>query len=215
MSKYSKVCVFLDNGHGSNTAGKRSPDGKLMEYAYARDIVSRITKQLSTLDIPYYIVTPETTDISLSTRVSRINAKNTSNKKLGITSFLISVHVNAVGNGQWMDSTKPTANYWTAWTSKGQTQGDKLATQLYKAAHEVLEPVNQRVMEDNSDGDPDYEADFYILKHTNCAATLTENLFQDNSKNVEWLLSEEGRSKITELHVKGIQYYIKNVLKIQ
>lgn len=27
--------ILLDNGHGENTPGKRSPDGKLREYLYA------------------------------------------------------------------------------------------------------------------------------------------------------------------------------------
>lgn len=30
--------VLLDNGHGAETPGKRSPDGRLQEYAYAREI---------------------------------------------------------------------------------------------------------------------------------------------------------------------------------
>ena len=28
--------VLLDNGHGEDTKGKRSPDGSLLEYAYTR-----------------------------------------------------------------------------------------------------------------------------------------------------------------------------------
>lgn len=43
--------------------------------------------------------------------------------------FLISIHVNAAGNGPWMN-----ARGWSAWTSKGQTAGDKLADKLYEAA---------------------------------------------------------------------------------
>jgi N-acetylmuramoyl-L-alanine amidase len=33
---------------------------------------------------------------------------------------------------------------------------------------------------DYSDGDPDFEQPFYILKHTLCPAVLTENLLMDN-----------------------------------
>lgn len=214
MSKYSKVCVILGNGHGSNTPGKCSPDKRLLEYKYTREIVQMIAAELTKLGIPYHILVPETWDVSLSTRVIRVNNLTAQNKKKGITTFYISVHVNAAGNGPWQDSKK--ADYWTAWTSVGQTQGDKLADQLYKAAHEVLKPCGIRVMEQSyNDGDPDYESNFYVLKKTNCAATLTENLFQDNRGNVDWLLSDLGKKKITELHVKGIQYYISNVLGIK
>ena len=38
--------VLIDNGHGSNTPGKRSPDGRLREYAYTREIASRLEMEL-------------------------------------------------------------------------------------------------------------------------------------------------------------------------
>ena len=41
-----KFCVFLDNGHGKNTKGKHSPDNKLFEWKYCREIVKRISEQL-------------------------------------------------------------------------------------------------------------------------------------------------------------------------
>lgn len=37
MNKQTLIC--LDNGHGINTPGKCSPDKKLKEYSYAREIV--------------------------------------------------------------------------------------------------------------------------------------------------------------------------------
>ena len=43
---YKKLYVILDNGHGVNTPGKRSPDGKLREYAWAREIVKKIKNKL-------------------------------------------------------------------------------------------------------------------------------------------------------------------------
>ena len=30
--------ILIDNGHGEDTAGKRSPDWTLREYAYTREI---------------------------------------------------------------------------------------------------------------------------------------------------------------------------------
>lgn len=33
--------ILIDNGHGSNTSGKCSPDGRLKEYAYTREIAIR------------------------------------------------------------------------------------------------------------------------------------------------------------------------------
>ena len=34
--------ILIDNGHGENTTGKRSPDGKFREYSYAREIAKSI-----------------------------------------------------------------------------------------------------------------------------------------------------------------------------
>ena len=30
--------ILIDNGHGIQTKGKRSPDGTLLEYAYTREL---------------------------------------------------------------------------------------------------------------------------------------------------------------------------------
>ena len=42
-------------------------------------------------------------------------------------------------------------------------------------------------------------------------AVLTENLFMDNKEEVEYLLSEEGKKSIIDLHVEGIKQYIDNL----
>lgn len=34
--------ILIDNGHGRETPGKRSPDGRLLEYAYTRDIARHL-----------------------------------------------------------------------------------------------------------------------------------------------------------------------------
>ena len=59
-----------------------------------------------------------------------------------------------------------------------------------------------------SDGDPDYEENFYVLKKTSCPAVLTENFFQDNKDDVEWLSSEEGKETVVEYHLRGILRYL-------
>ena len=79
-----------------------------------------------------------------------------------------------------------------------------LALSLYDAASEL----GIRLREDNSDGDPDKEGHLYILQHTKCPAVLTENLFQDNREDVDFLLSAAGKASIVELHVRGIAKYL-------
>lgn len=87
------------------------------------------------------------------------------------------------------------------------TESDKLATCLYKAAQRHL--PGHRVRTDYSDGDPDFEKPFYILKHTYCAAVLTENGFMDSEVSLSFLESEEGKKAIVALHVEGIINYVE------
>ena len=50
-----------------------------------------------------------------------------------------------------------------------------------------------------------------ICRDTNCPAVLTENLFQDNESDYKYLMSDEGREAIINLHVTGIVNYIKSL----
>ena len=205
---YSKVLVMLDNGHGEETPGKRSPDGRLREYAYNREIVALLKTELDKEGIPYYIVVPEIKDIKLKTRAARVNKKYAECISKGIKGFFISVHVNAAKNGIWYS-----ARGWSGWTSKGQTAGDKLADCLYEAAHEVLDHKKIQIRRDKSDGDEDWEANLTLLAETNCPACLTENFFQDNKEDVEYLLSDEGKQDVVKIHLEGIKKYIAKYCK--
>ena len=176
------------------------------EYEYTREIVKRIEKELEELGISVFIVTPELCDVDLTTRVLRINNRYNSLKKEGKKAFLISVHVDAAGNGDWL-----TATGWSSYTTKGQNISDVLSKCMYEAAHEVLDPLKKRIRTDTTDKDEDKEANFYILKKSNVACTLTENFFQDNKEDVKFLLSEEGKKAIVDIHIKGILKYIAKI----
>ena len=89
-----------------------------------------------------------------------------------------------------------------------EIKSDKLAACLYKAAQKHL--PGHRLRTDYSDGDPDFEKPFYILKHTYCAAVLTENGFMDSEVSLKFLESEEGKKAIVALHVEGIIDYVSN-----
>ncbi len=53
-----------------------------------------------------------------------------------------------------------------------------LANCLYGTAKEHL--PGHKIRTDYADGDPDFEAPFYLLKYTYAAAVLTENGFMDS-----------------------------------
>lgn len=205
---YKNLYVILDNGHGEDTPGKRSPDGKFREYKYARLIVSMMADELDKLGIPYSILVPETKDISLSERVKRANKIHNEQHKNGKVVILLSIHCNAAGNGEWKN-----ARGWSAWTSRGTTESDTIASCLYQAAHEILDPKGIQIRKDMSDGDEDWESNFYIIYKSSMPAVLTENFFQDNKLDVEYLNSEQGKRDIVNIHIQGILKYIELKLK--
>jgi N-acetylmuramoyl-L-alanine amidase len=196
--------IILGTAHGSNTPGKRSPDGKLREYSYSREIVSRVERALKEKGYEVTVDLRQDYEPSLTFRVQAVN--NLCKKYGAKNTCYVSIHVNAAGMGdKWMN-----ASYWTVWTSRGQTRGDKLASSIWQAAKSLM-PERMPVKADWRDRDADYESNFTVLAKTNCAAALTENLFQDNKEDVEWLLSEEGKKTITDIHVLGIENYIKSL----
>ncbi len=192
--------ILIDNGHGVDTPGKRSPDGKLREYAWNRLIAGRIVAALTDLGHDAQLLVPEQEDISLSERCRRVNAIC---QVLGTRNvILISIHANAAGRGdRWYDATG-----WCAYTTRGDTRADALATSLYEAA--TFHLPGQRLRTDYTDGDPDLEADFYILRHTLPPAVLVENFFMDSRRDHKFLLSADGQQAIVNLHVDGICRYL-------
>ena len=221
--KHTMIKILIDNGHGINTVGNCSPDKRLMEYAYTREIAQMLVERLCKAGYDAQLIVTEIDDVSLKERCHRVNSLC---NKLGRNNVIfISIHVDAAGDGgKWIN-----AGGWTAYTSVGQTKADKIAECLYDAAKVHLadyakkleEGKNTGIYSDNQkpfrtdtlDGDSDKEANFYVLKNTNCPAVLTENLFKDNKADVDFLLSPEGKNAIVNLHFDGIVKYI-NSMKI-
>lgn len=194
------MLILIDNGHGVNTSGKCSPDGKFREYKYVREIAHEVVAELKKRGYCAELLVTEDIDISLAERVRRANNKC---NQLGTKNvLLLSIHVNAAGNGQWLN-----AKGWSCFTSKGLTKSDKIADELYKVAEELMPTRTMR--KEYSDGDADWEAGFYILKNTKCPAVLTENYFMDNRDDLAYLTSAEGRKAIIATHVEGVINYIK------
>ena len=198
----SKFKILIDNGHGIETPGKRSPDGRLLEYAWAREVASMVVDELKSYGFDADLLTPEIKDIPLSERVNRANRYCSLYGRSNV--LLVSIHVNAAGNGtKWMN-----ARGWSAYTTPSRTKSDDLADDLYWAARQVFgAPLTIRA--DYSDGDADWEENFYILKNTYCIAVLTENFFQDNKEDVEYLLSKKGKEDCATVHVSGIIAYLQ------
>lgn len=195
--------ILLDNGHGNNTPGKRSPDGQFRECYFTREIAAEIDCKLRKEGYDAELLVPELYDVKLLERVHRANVNCQTYGASNV--LLVSIHCNAAGSGkEWMNG-----RGWEAWTSAGQTEGDKLAECLYESALETFAP-GTKIRSDWGDGDYDKENQFTILSKTLCPAVLTENFFMDNKDDVDYLLSDEGKEAIVRCHVEGIKRYINN-----
>ena len=199
VKPYKKMVVLLDNGHGSNTYGKCSPDKRLMEWKYTREITEAVEKQLKSEGIDVRRIVTEDRDITLGERCRRVNALCSKYGSKNVV--LVSVHVNAAGDdNKWHD-----ARGFSVWVSKKGSTNSKNLGKMF-----TEEAIKQNLMGNRwIPGEKYWQANYQIITNTNCPAVLTENLFQDNKEDVDFLLSKEGREKITNLHVDVIKKYLK------
>lgn len=189
--------ILIDNGHGVNTPGKCSPDGKLREYAWAREIAKRLENALKIKGFDAERIVTEETDISINERVRRVNAVC---NKVGTSNvLLVSIHINAAANSGWMN-----ARGWSVWVAPNASSNSKrLAKCLYEEADKAGYKGNRCVPATKY-----WVGNYGIVRDTKCPAVLTENLFQDNKEDVAILVSEAGKQAMVDIHVKGILSYL-------
>lgn len=232
----NEFVVILGTAHLETTPGKCSPDMRLREPVYSREIIDAIRAELTALGfnvkidhrslLPSSEMKGATFTLSQERELrTRVRTVNEICSKYGPANCIyVSVHVDACPppDGKWH-----MAGGWSVWTTRGKTAADNLAEAIYNAAKNNLaryaslmqqgkeagkySPKQRPFRTDTTDGDNDQEADYYVLRHTKCPAVLTENLFQDNKSDVDFLLSDEGKHAIERLHVEGIVNYFNNL----
>lgn len=179
--------ILIDNGHGVDTKGKRSPvwpDGRqLFEWEFNRDIAKRVYGALVDQGVDCELIVKETNDIRLSERCNRVKAIA---EKIGKENcLLVSIHANAGGGTGW---------------------------EIYHFPNSEASAAIARKFSEVVNGRSDFpfknrgvkSANFQILRCTPCPAVLTENLFMDTKKDCDFLFTEEGRRVIADIHVQAI-----------
>jgi len=212
----SKYVYFSDAGHGAidlntnlyTTNGKfwehKGFDlhlgNKFLEGVSNRIIESKVIELCKQNGIEYVRLFHEYLDTSLVERVATANHHHRTIKK----GFGISIHSNAA-------NTK--ARGWCVYTSRGQTQSDKLADFCYLKHKESLEKSYgvQMRSEQWLDKDYDYEANFYMISKTIMPFILTENLFFDNVEDMKLLMNEDVQNRIAQSHFDTIVWGMGNL----
>lgn len=201
MMPFSRLVI--DYGHGAHglTPGKRyQVDGGSMifEGDLNREIASKLLSNL----LPGYEVwdalkgRPVTLapfvlglcerDVALSSRVG------TANRLSAASTLYLSLHCDAVGSADHGPSLP--ARGFSVYTSPGETASDRAATVIHAALAASGTGIPARA--DRRDGDPDHEADFYVLRETHCPAVLVEMGFFTSADDLRILTSNAGQDAI-------------------
>lgn len=179
--------IALDDGHGMQTPGKRTPkfeNGDFMhENEFNRDVVAKLDMILKRCGFETILTAPTDKDHTLSERVKTAN-----NNKANI---FISVHANAA-TGKWQNG-KGIETYYFTRSSKSQNLAEIVHSNLIKGTKQVNRGVKT--------------ANFYVLRNTNMPAILIEAGFMDNREEAKLLLSDSFRQECAEEIAKGTCEY--------
>ena len=214
MSKKDTI-VILGTAHRMREPGKESPDKRLKECVYSREICKEIAVKLRAygckveidyepLDLPKSMQSSIVKKERSNELAMRVNYVNEICKQKGAKNVIyVSIHVNAIGN----DSQWHSANGWQVCVGdKASDSSKKLADCLFDAAKQNNLKMRQPTVLQKY-----WPQSLYVLNNTKCPAVLTENLFQDNKTDVDYLLSDVGRYVIVRLHIEGILKYLDGV----
>lgn len=183
------MTVLIDNGHGCDTSGKRSPDGLLMEWKWTREVAVQLQDCLERQGISAARIVTEQWDVPLKERVKRANAWP--GEKL-----LVSIHANASGISEYWRS----PHGWSVFVARNASDKSKLMAQIFAAEAERARWTVRR---------PSPNVDYWsqslaICRDTYCPAVLTENGFMDNRTDCSRLLSRQGIDSIVGIHVAAL-----------
>lgn len=179
--------IMLDPGHGGadpGAVGRAGTKEKNITLA-----VSHIVKVILTARAGVELTRQSDIDISLDARCMAAN-------KAGAVCF-VSIHCNAGG---------PTSKGIEVYSSRGNTKADGLATKIITRMERELPEMTFR--KDFSDGDPDKEAGFYVLKNTSMPAVLVELPFISNPEEEKLLNSVEFQVKVGRAIGNGILEFL-------
>jgi N-acetylmuramoyl-L-alanine amidase len=180
MTKLISLC----DGHGMETAGKRSPNG-MRENEFNSRVVYWLDLILRHNGFRTLLVAPTDKDTPLEVRT------NLSNKMKA--DLYLSIHANA-HLGTWGNARGVETFYYS-----GSKDGKRLADILQKHLLKGAKQVNRGVKHTKS---------LHVLSETKCVAALIEAAFMDNREEAELLKSEAFRIECANQIAQAVcEYY--------
>jgi N-acetylmuramoyl-L-alanine amidase len=180
MSKLISLC----DGHGMETAGKRSPNG-MRENEFNSRVVYWLDIILRHNGFRTLLVAPTDKDTSLEVRTDLSNKMK--------ADLYLSIHANA-HLGKWGKARGVETFYYN-----GSKDGKRLADTIQKHLLKGTAQVNRGVK---------HTKNLHVLSETKCVAALIEAAFMDNREEAELLKSEAFRIECaTEIAQAVCEFY--------
>lgn len=210
--------LILDPAHGIDVPGKRSPDGKFLEYKFSRMIIARVLIELSNFSLPVEMASPFLPFLKepgLTKRVLEYNMLVQKHDAID-RNIMISFHNDAITSPpRWQNK----ANTVKVFTSKGFDTSDELATILCESLENDIPELNYSWaywQDEPGHADPDWEANFTILSGNKTVkplynAMLLELCMMDNKEGVRWLTSERNQIRVARCVASAIVKMFKHM----
>ncbi|MFD1020628.1 N-acetylmuramoyl-L-alanine amidase [Thalassobacillus hwangdonensis] len=184
--------IALDDGHGMETAGKRTPfirslGRSIKENEFNREIVRFLDIELKRCGFLTLQVAPLDRDTPLKTRTDLANQAN--------ADAYIAIHYNAF-DGNFSAPTPSGIELYVHPGQKNRAAG-RLAENIAKYLRQGT-PQNFRGIK---------EADFHVLRETKMIAVLTENGFMDDPVEALRMIDVNFQREVAVEHAKGICDY--------
>ena len=196
-----KLVVCIDPGHESATAGKRSPDGSLLEWKFNRDVAYRLKSLLEAQGCTVIMTVPKdhvssgkSEEYTLSKRVKTANSA-------GNVDIFVSIHANANGTGNDWDA----AHGWEIWVHRTGGVSEKLAKSIESTTRKSVPEFTDRGIKKTADG----SVGFYVSRNTTMPSVLIEHGFYTNKDECELMKTSEFKQRLAQADADGIMNFFK------
>lgn len=177
--------IAIDNGHGKNTAGKRTPDDSMREWEFNYATAKYLNEELKYNNFKTLMVSDTSEDTPLKTRTNRANEAK--------VNVLVSIHANSY-LGTWGN-----ANGIETFAYKPGITGDKIAKLVQEELIKATNLTDRGVKYNN----------LHITRESKMPAILCECGFMDNKKEAQLLKSDSYRKLCAKAICKGLCRYYK------
>lgn len=193
MAKASDFLIAVDDGHGINTTGKRTPfipsiGRYIPENEFNRAVAALLVAELKRCGFRVLETAPGDTDHSLKSRVDRAN-----NAKANL---LVSIHYNAI-DGKFDGAGKDPEGF-SAHIDKTRGNSEKFARIALKHLAEGTPQKNRGLV----------IQDLYITRESKMPAVLFELGFMDNNREALLMISKAFQTECaTEIAKAVCEFY--------